>query len=53
MNEKRTLDKTRDLVRELESRGWVIVSRTPTVLERGNGTAEVRPNGIVVYGTKS
>lgn len=53
MTDKRKLDKTRALVRELETLGWVIVSRNPTVLERGNGTAEVRPNGIVVYGTKS
>lgn len=53
MVDKRKLDKTRKLVAELESMGWVIVSRNPTVLERGNGTAEVRPNGIVVYGTKS
>jgi hypothetical protein len=52
MNEKRKFDKTRQLVAELEKNGWVMVSRNPPKLERGNGTAEVKPNGIVVYGTK-
>jgi hypothetical protein len=50
--QERKLHKTRALVQELENNGWVIVSRNPTILERGNGTAEVKPNGIVVYGTK-
>lgn len=55
MKEKRTqnLSKTRKLVEELQAKGWVIVSRNPTILERANGTAEVKPNGIVIYGTKT
>lgn len=51
-DDKRQLHKTRKLVTELEAIGWVVVSRNPTILERGNGTAEVKPNGIVIYGIK-
>lgn len=49
--EKRKLDKTRELIDELQRMGWEIVSRDPPVLKRGIGTAEVKPNGVVVYGT--
>lgn len=49
--EKRKKLPTRDRVQQLLDEGWEIVDRFPLRLKRGNGTAEIRPNGNIIYGT--
>lgn len=49
--ERREKEATRARIQQLLDEGWEIDSRFPLKLVRGNGSAEVRPNGSIVYGT--
>lgn len=51
MNKRKHHD-TRIRIDQLLTQGWETAGREPLRLERANGIAEVRPNGMITYGRK-
>ncbi len=47
---RRWFPDTRARVDALIKEGWEIVGRSPVRLQRGAGTATIKPNGVITYG---